>query len=940
MPFRDTRAFPPSLSLQIKLRLRRIDGGWSKFRRTARHLFAPIHPSLAGDDAEGGYTLFHSSDRQTLIHHILQSGSREGGADLGVGSPLGAYVTLMFPLHTMARLDELRSDWLALWRPPRSVPEADRIGPIDPAWYADAVLVDIERMMAGKGASSSSYDVSSSCSGEKSSTTPSLAPVPVACPPFLAHMRGSVGGLWRYAAVMCGVADDDTTAAIAAATKTGLPGASAPQMLQQSVTRAGDAATGREKSGGSGSGGGGKDQPSAHYVTHAEKEGQAAPSSSSSSCSPARGCWSVASALSACGRGTGRFCGGLLSQPLDRIAAYFGEHVAFYFAWLEFYTRWLLIPAAAGVLLFLAQLYHGSLDIAYAPLFSLVMALWSMAFLEMWKRRNAELAQRWGVLAYEAEEVTRPQFQGQWKLDTRTGEVLRVYPRWRRAAKYAVTVPVVLLLILCMLALMMVVFSTRDHVLAQFARHRQAVQEHASALAGIAQGVANGTFSPALAANLTAALPAVPPAVDLGQSIDAALSGGLGGFLSGQVAALGGGSGKDYMSTKAAADDGGSFNLADAARIFSREEWQRKLTALTQYFSDRGDWQWWLAMVLPPVFFGLMMPAFEWGFASIAKWFNDWENHATESRHRNHLIAKIFCFRFVASFISLFYYAFSPQHSLLQLSVQLATFMIVGQVYRQMLETCLPRATAAVRECRFAVRVRQAEDSGVTEGKRGRRLVRHATSQAWREARLPRYDTFNDYAELLIQFGYVTFFSWAFPLAPLCALINNLIEMRTDAYKLCYATQRPIASKSGGIGVWYNVLVFMALLAVLTNSAHLALTSRQFASYFPAMTDSERMLMVFLVEHAVLGLRLLLPWAVPELPRPVRNRLIRDAVSAARLTAASRSDKGGTGNSKEAAAVPLHTTSSSSSSSVVAQPGVTVAVRAQTPGPRLAPAIV
>lgn len=65
---------------------------------------------------------------------------------------------------------------------------------------------------------------------------------------------------------------------------------------------------------------------------------------------------------------------------------------------------------------------------------------------------------------------------------------------------------------------------------------------------------------------------------------------------------------------------------------------------------------------------------------------------------------------------------------------------------------------------------------------------------------MPVYDTFNDYAEMLIQFGYVTFFSWAFPLAPLCALLNNLLEMRADAYKLCSFSQRPIAHKAGGIG--------------------------------------------------------------------------------------------------------------------------------------------
>jgi hypothetical protein len=39
---------------------------------------------------------------------------------------------------------------------------------------------------------------------------------------------------------------------------------------------------------------------------------------------------------------------------------------------------------------------------------------------------------------------------------------------------------------------------------------------------------------------------------------------------------------------------------------------------------------------------------------------------------------------------------------------------------------------------------------------------------------------------MLIQFGYVSFFSMTFPLAPLLALINNLLEIRVDAFKVQY----------------------------------------------------------------------------------------------------------------------------------------------------------
>lgn len=63
-------------------------------------------------------------------------------------------------------------------------------------------------------------------------------------------------------------------------------------------------------------------------------------------------------------------------------------------------------------------------------------------------------------------------------------------------------------------------------------------------------------------------------------------------------------------------------------------------------------------------------------------------------------------------------------------------------------------------------------------------------------------DTFDDYLEMFIQYGYVILFSSAFPLAALCALLNNFIEIRTDAFKLCLYHQRPFGRRVQNIGIW------------------------------------------------------------------------------------------------------------------------------------------
>jgi len=52
----------------------------------------------------------------------------------------------------------------------------------------------------------------------------------------------------------------------------------------------------------------------------------------------------------------------------------------------------------------------------------------------------------------------------------------------------------------------------------------------------------------------------------------------------------------------------------------------------------------------------------------------------------------------------------------------------------------------------------------------------------------------------VVQYGFVTIFVAAFPLAPLFALINNIIEIRLDAYKYVTQYKRPVAQRAQDIG--------------------------------------------------------------------------------------------------------------------------------------------
>lgn len=69
----------------------------------------------------------------------------------------------------------------------------------------------------------------------------------------------------------------------------------------------------------------------------------------------------------------------------------------------------------------------------------------------------------------------------------------------------------------------------------------------------------------------------------------------------------------------------------------------------------------------------------------------------------------------------------------------------------------------------------------------------------------------------VIQFGFITLFVASFPLAPLLALFNNILEVRVDAWKFTTQFQRPVAAKARNIGAWEEILNVVAILSVVTN---------------------------------------------------------------------------------------------------------------------------
>lgn len=95
------------------------------------------------------------------------------------------------------------------------------------------------------------------------------------------------------------------------------------------------------------------------------------------------------------------------------------------------------------------------------------------------------------------------------------------------------------------------------------------------------------------------------------------------------------------------------------------------------------------------------------------------------------------------------------------------------------------------------------------------------------------YDLNADYLEIVIQYGYVTMFVVAFPLAPALALLNNLFEGKVDLFKLTEC-RRPALKQRSNIGSWQSCMEFISFLSVITNCYLIVMVSTNFEMIVPA----------------------------------------------------------------------------------------------------------
>lgn len=293
-----------------------------------------------------------------------------------------------------------------------------------------------------------------------------------------------------------------------------------------------------------------------------------------------------------------------------------------------------------------------------------------------------------------------------------------------------------------------------------------------------------------------------------------------------------------------------------------------RLRVLMKSTDDLKDY----GSIVPALVYAIQISIFDLIYSKVSVWLNNLENHETMNIYNNSLAFKLFLFRFINSYCGLFYIAFIKMYQssdqctengcMYDLGFQLSVIFITNMVLN-IIELGLPWFLYKFRVRWEERRIKKLNDMNAN--------IRKELYQVETESKYEPYENpIEDYMEMALQFGFVALFGSSFPILPILAFIEILIEIRVDSWKLCNITRRPEPVQSESIGIWKNIIVFIAYFGAITNSGIVVFTSGALNNF----DNSTKVLIFIIIEHLfVIGI------AAVSYLTPDSSKVVRKGIS-------------------------------------------------------------
>lgn len=125
--------------------------------------------------------------------------------------------------------------------------------------------------------------------------------------------------------------------------------------------------------------------------------------------------------------------------PVDEIRDYYGEEIAIYFEWMNFFLRWMIGPAILGLVSWILNQFF--FDPEKSPLnafFAIFMSIWSALFAINWRKHERSLTVLWDNLYQNEHKIQniREEFIGNPEINPVSEKIEPHYPESERFMRY------------------------------------------------------------------------------------------------------------------------------------------------------------------------------------------------------------------------------------------------------------------------------------------------------------------------------------------------------------------------------------------------------------------------------------------------------------------------------------------------------------------------
>lgn len=277
-------------------------------------------------------------------------------------------------------------------------------------------------------------------------------------------------------------------------------------------------------------------------------------------------------------------------------------------------------------------------------------------------------------------------------------------------------------------------------------------------------------------------------------------------------------------------------------------------------------------------------------YSHMAVWLTNRENHRTSSAYDNSLILKLAVFQCLNSYFGLVYIAAIKNNITIagerqyckknadgepdcmgELQSQLAILMLTRLLMGNFTEYLLPIILRTIGAC-FG-RCRKGSTPDQQAAKEAFAAARKASPYE-EQAQMATYDTFADYLNIMLQYGFVTLFVVAFPLAPLIALVDAIINSFTDRSRMFTSSARPVPKGASGIGAWKLIFDGLSYASAVSNLTIVVFTNRS-NIFGRDLDDTGRLVFFVVAEHVILLLKYAIATFVPDTPESTEMQLKR-----------------------------------------------------------------